>query len=113
MDGSFVFTQSLYYYITIRRQKQLPPEGRNRKKTASCTTSSVYVNISKNSLHTRAKLSFREALGNHYVNHVSDLFPDLRVQRYIENYTPASFLKKKLKEMHKFFAKLADRRFLS
>jgi len=21
MDGSFVFTQSLYYYITIRRQK--------------------------------------------------------------------------------------------
>ena len=100
-----LFLPSLYTIISL-------PEGRNSRKTASCTTSSVYVNISKNSFHTRAKLSFREALGNHYVNHVSDLFPDLRVQRYIENYTLASFLKKKIKEICKFFIKQADRRFL-
>ena len=86
-----LFLPSLYTII-------IPPEGRNSKKTASCTTSSVYVNISKNSLLTRAKYSFREAPGNHYVNHVSDLFPDLRVQRYIENYTPANFLKKNMPE---------------
>ena len=63
-----LFLPSLYTII-------LPPEGRNSKKTASCTTSSVYVNISKNSLFCHTAL-----------------FSGKRLQRYIVSWFPPNVL---------------------